>query len=146
MIPEKLAEVNLEALRDALAATIEEAKQQDPRELRRQIAGLERKLAEKPKDVPAQIVERIVERPMLKAEEVAKLEILSTDLRAMADVAEKAAETVDQSIAQAKALMASVTARARQIETVKIHKLRENPANRRDAATRLAAPAESAQK
>src|SRR5262249_47858253 len=45
------AEVDLSAVKDKLAAVIEEAKANDPRELRKQIAELRRELAKKPATV-----------------------------------------------------------------------------------------------
>lgn len=45
----KLAEVDLDALRERLAATIEKAKAEDPRELQRRVKELEAKLAQAPK-------------------------------------------------------------------------------------------------
>ncbi len=46
--PRKLADVDLETLREKMAATIEKAKAEDPRELRKKIAELERELKAKP--------------------------------------------------------------------------------------------------
>jgi uncharacterized protein len=45
--PQKLAPVDLDKLRDKIAATIEKAKADDPKELRAEIARLKRQLAEK---------------------------------------------------------------------------------------------------
>jgi hypothetical protein len=46
--PKKLAEVDLKILQERMAATIERAKAEDPRELRRQIGALKAELAKKP--------------------------------------------------------------------------------------------------
>ena len=67
--PKSLAEVDLKALRTRIASTIERAKREDPRELRKQIAELERRL-ERSKPVE---VEKPVEIPVLKDEEIEKL-------------------------------------------------------------------------
>lgn len=67
--PKSLAEVDLDALRKRIASTIEKAKQDDPRELRRQIVEL-RKQVEKSKTVE---VEKPVEVPVLKDEQIQKL-------------------------------------------------------------------------
>jgi hypothetical protein len=61
--PKALAEVDLAGLRDRMATTIERAKADDPKELRRRIAELEKQLATKPAAAPAK-VERI-EVPVL---------------------------------------------------------------------------------
>ena len=47
----RMAAVDLEALRDRIAGTIERAKEKDPRHLRRRIAQLEKELAAKPSEV-----------------------------------------------------------------------------------------------
>src|SRR6185437_854427 len=74
-----LADVDLEALRTRMATTIEKAKADDPAELRKRIAQLERELKAKPAAAPAtvtreQIVEMRVEVPILTAPQVQKLE------------------------------------------------------------------------
>ena len=51
--PKQAAEVDLGALRVRLAATIEKAKSDDPRELKRRIADLEKRLGSKPTESPA---------------------------------------------------------------------------------------------
>ena len=61
--PRALADVDLGGLRDRMAATIERAKADDPKELRRRIAELEKQVAAKPAPAPAK-VER-VEVPVL---------------------------------------------------------------------------------
>lgn len=54
-----LADVDLEQLRTRMAATIERAKADDPKELRRQIADLQRQLAAKPARETQVVVERV---------------------------------------------------------------------------------------
>jgi hypothetical protein len=46
--PVKLADVDLDALRDKIAETVEKAKAEDPEELRKQITALRRELAQRP--------------------------------------------------------------------------------------------------
>lgn len=59
-----LADVDLGKVRKQMAATIERAKQEDPRELRRRIAELERQVAAKPDaKVETKVVERAVVKP-----------------------------------------------------------------------------------
>ncbi|MDD5302436.1 MAG: DUF853 family protein [Elusimicrobia bacterium] len=64
--PATLADVDLGAVTKAMAATIERAKTEDPRELRRRIAELERELKAKP--------QQRVEVPVLKAKDRATIE------------------------------------------------------------------------
>jgi hypothetical protein len=69
--PKALAPVDVDALRDQLAATVEQAKANDPAELRRRIAALERELAAKPGAAPERIVETVevrVEVPVLNGQ------------------------------------------------------------------------------
>ncbi|HXD23178.1 MAG TPA: DUF87 domain-containing protein, partial [Gemmatimonadaceae bacterium] len=76
--PRRAADVDLDALRRQMAATIEKAKADDPKELRRRIAQLEAEARKKPAPAPAAAVEdpkafeRRVERalaPILKEAE-----------------------------------------------------------------------------
>lgn len=72
--PKHAADVDLEALKRQMAATIEKAKAEDPRELKRQIADLKKQLAARPKEqiTEEKIVEKIVEVPVLKNGQLAK--------------------------------------------------------------------------
>lgn len=67
--PKKLADVDLDALRTKLAATVEKAKADDPKELRREIAHLRKELAAKPwKATAAPVVDqRAIERAVKDA-------------------------------------------------------------------------------
>ena len=74
----KLAEVDLEQLRTRMAATIERAKAEDPKELRRRIVELERQVAEgKNRDAhPLKElveVEKIVQLPVLNDQQIEQL-------------------------------------------------------------------------
>lgn len=62
----KLADVDLDALKQKLSATIEKAKADDPKELRKKIAELERELAKKPATVAAPAVEPIVQEKLVE--------------------------------------------------------------------------------
>lgn len=73
--PKVLADVDLEALREKMAETIERAKADDPRELRKRIVELER--AAKTKEKPE--VER-VEVPVISDAQISRLEHLKTEL------------------------------------------------------------------
>jgi hypothetical protein len=71
--PGQLAPVDIERLRERIAATIEKAKAEDPRELRRRIAELEKQLASR---APAPKVEKVVERmevPVIRDAQIAQL-------------------------------------------------------------------------
>ncbi len=71
--PKTLAEVDLEALKARIADTIERAKADDPKELRRQIAELKKAAAAKPAPVATLAPPKVVERAVLKDAHVARL-------------------------------------------------------------------------
>ena len=78
--PRRLAEVDIEKLRERIAATIEKARADDPRELRKRIADLEKQLATR---APAPTIEKVVERvevPVIGDDQVARLEQLASAL------------------------------------------------------------------
>ena len=74
-IPATLADVDLGAIEKRMAATIERAKQEDPRELRRRIAQLEgeRKEWQKTNAIVSPAKEKRVEVPVLKAQQIDRL-------------------------------------------------------------------------
>jgi hypothetical protein len=80
--PKKLAEVDLDALRERIAATIEQAKANDPRELRRRVADLEKQLAERA--APATVTQT-VEVPVLEDGDLSRIEDLADRARAVVD-------------------------------------------------------------
>lgn len=74
--PKALASVDLEQLKTKMAATIEKAKAEDPRELRRRIGELEREIRNKPVvSNPAPKEEKRIEVPVLKDAQVKRLEV-----------------------------------------------------------------------
>lgn len=84
--PKAPAEVDLEALRRQMAATLERAKADDPRELRRQIAQLKKELAAKPKPAPAAPRERKArEIPVIKDAQLKRFETLVGRITAEAE-------------------------------------------------------------
>ena len=64
--PKTLAKLDLEQLGAQIQATVQSAKESDPRELKRRIAELEKQLRERPKETQERIVEKIVEVHVLK--------------------------------------------------------------------------------
>lgn len=81
-----IADVNLKAIRERMAAAIEKAKADDPRELRRRISDLERQLRERPAVEPERI-----EVPVLTDEDRTILRAASDKLAWFADEANQAA-------------------------------------------------------
>jgi hypothetical protein len=69
--PRRLADVDIAAIKEAMAATIEKAKEDDPAELRRRIADLQRQLRERPAETE-KVVE-YVETPVLTDEHLAEV-------------------------------------------------------------------------
>lgn len=73
--PKNLKPVDLESLKEKMAATIEQAKANDPKELRREIARLKAELQKRPDGGPAP-KEKIVEKPVLKDSQITRIEKL----------------------------------------------------------------------
>ena len=99
--PKELAPVDLARLEKQMAATIEQAKQEDPRELRKVIVDLRRELASKmqsnkvaaPQPIE-KVVERRVEVAILKDAQVKRLE-------ALMEKGENAAKAIQQGLTDA---------------------------------------------
>lgn len=97
--PEHMAPVDLDVLRNRIAATIERAKADDPKELRKRIVELERQLKASPKNEP-QIVERVVrvEVPVIpeafKAKLLRGMANIQDGLSMMIEAAEREGESV----------------------------------------------------
>lgn len=88
-----LADIDPGAVRARFAATIERAKADDPKELRKEIGRLQRELATRP--APAAEV-RTVEKPVLTEEQHALLDNLWDDVSGLNDRAEALAKTVTE--------------------------------------------------
>ena len=71
--PKTLAEVDLRALEARIADTIERAKADDPRELRKQVAELRKQLTAKPTAAPGPA--KVVEKAILKDAQIRRLEV-----------------------------------------------------------------------
>lgn len=73
-----LAPIDLEQLRDAMAATVAKAAASDPTKLQRRVAELERQLAARPTAAPAPKIEpKVVEKPVLKDGQLKRVEDLA---------------------------------------------------------------------
>jgi len=89
--PATLADVDLDKIRKSMAATIEKAKADDPRELRKRIQELERQLRDSKASAaaaPPKVVERVVEVPTLHRAAVRDIQV------AIEDSMQKHAQTV----------------------------------------------------
>jgi hypothetical protein len=71
--PRRLAEVDIEKLRERLAATTERARSDDPRELRRRIAELEKELRGRPAETKVEKIVEHLEVPVLKEDQIEQL-------------------------------------------------------------------------
>ncbi len=85
-MPDQLARVDLEAIRKRLAATLQEAETDDPKELRRQVRELRAQLSrQQPREVvKTKEVVKTVEVPVLRGDELARLEAIADSLTAVA--------------------------------------------------------------
>lgn len=103
--PATLADVDIAALTERMAATIERAKQDDPKELRRQLAERDRRIRELEQQKPAPVaktVEKRVEVPVLKDQQVARLEAAVSKVWASLEGIQKATAEVAEAINNAK--------------------------------------------
>jgi hypothetical protein len=72
--PKAYADVDMGAIEQRMAATIERAKASDPKELRRTIADLRKQLAQRPTEQVTETITETVEVPVLNDEHVERLE------------------------------------------------------------------------
>jgi hypothetical protein len=79
--PKVVAEIDLAALGEQIKATVEKAKADDPKELRKEIAALKKQLAERPAEQVT--VEKLVEVPVLKNGQLDRTEKIITRLEAV---------------------------------------------------------------
>lgn len=82
--PKQAADVDLDALKRQMAATIEKAKADDPRELRKQIAELKKQLSSTPVTLPTE--RQAASTPVLTDADRARLEKLSTSIEQAASL------------------------------------------------------------
>lgn len=91
--PKALAEVDLDQLRDRMAATIEKAEAVDPTKLQARIRQLEREAAQRPAERVTETVTEVVEVPVLNGE-VDQLRKVVEDLASEGRVIAAAASTI----------------------------------------------------
>lgn len=115
--PATLADVDLGALRDRMTATIQRAKETDPRELRRQVMQLQGELARVRAEKPAPEIQR-VEIPILDESIVRRLEATLLESEGVADSVRRAAGAIVESVAQAQRALDA----ARQVRPLSISK------------------------
>lgn len=98
IVPRNLADVDLEALKKQMAATIEKAKNDDPRNLRKRISELEREntsLKTQPKSLvepKQQVKEVIVKTPVMNDRQIERLEKLHANMLSAFEIFAKAVE------------------------------------------------------
>jgi uncharacterized protein len=78
--PKALSPVDVERINEAMAETVEQAKANDPRELKKKIAELERRLREQQSAKPAEPKVERVEVPIVKPEQIEALRTLAGEL------------------------------------------------------------------
>jgi hypothetical protein len=105
--PSGIAPVDLETLRSKMAATIERAKQADPRELRREIADLRRQLSAKAEKSSTKVEKQpaIVEVPVIRPRELKALQKSAAYLETVWSRFEAAGQAMREETARVKALM-----------------------------------------
>jgi hypothetical protein len=115
--PKALAPVDLERLRTKMAATIERAKAEDPRELRRQLAEVKAQLAKAEKTVPARKEKRVaVKVNVLNEPLVRRLEVAT---RRAKKTAERRAKVVQVDVEAQGRLLAALEGLRGRLEEVR---------------------------
>ncbi|HEX8144761.1 MAG TPA: helicase HerA-like domain-containing protein [Pyrinomonadaceae bacterium] len=109
--PNKLAKVDLTKLRARIAATIEKAKAEDPRELRRRISELEKEIRQTENVKPK--TERI-EVPILRESDIRQLVEVATKLSTMGETLTTIAHEISSSISKSTPPQMNVQAKASQ--------------------------------
>lgn len=94
--PKVLAQVDIARLGATIAATVERAKQEDPKALRARIAELERQLAASVEiETVERVVEKVVEVPVLRGGEIERLKMFLEEARKVLYTAERFAEVAE---------------------------------------------------
>lgn len=110
----KLASIDLGAIEGRMKETIERAKAEDPKELRKQIAALQKQLRERPEHEPAEVPEPVeVPVPVLDEEIMAELHVAVDELgaqvgplAALGEKVERASTAASEQIDRAEKLVA----------------------------------------
>lgn len=99
--PKNLADVDLDVLKKQMASTIEKAKADNPKELRRQIAELTKQVNAKT-STAAKPVETIkeIEKPILKDAQIRRLESVATKLSAVGEQLASVAHEITAGLAK----------------------------------------------
>lgn len=106
--PATLADIDLAAIESDMAATIDRARQDDPKTLRRRIVDLERQLATKPTSAAVPAVKEIrVEVPTLGQETLEALDERAARLEGAAEVLSAQIEQLQRSIADIRTAAAA---------------------------------------
>lgn len=118
--PKVLAEVDLTALNKKIAATIERAKQSDPKLLQAEIVRLRGELARKPQALKPATIQKI-ETPVVKDAQVLRLERVAVRLEAAAEAITaafaKASTTVSQASGEVVAEIRQLVTAVRQVKS-----------------------------
>lgn len=95
--PKSLAEIDMGAIAEKMEATIERAKAEDPKELRKQITALKRELAAQPTPITEPIEVTVeVEVPAVSDEQIELFQSLVAEMRDVADIIAPLRAVADQ--------------------------------------------------
>lgn len=108
--PKAAAEVDLVALKAQLTKTIEQARENDPKALKAQIAELQRNLRQALAAKPAPAAERVVERVEVPALSAADVKALTAAADTLAQAAAKLESQVTQTLSAAQAITGQLQA------------------------------------
>jgi hypothetical protein len=102
-LPKGYADVDLDAISEKIAGSIERAKAADPKELRRQISALKRELADRPTEKQVETVTETVEVPVLGDEAIDRLADVVEDLAGVAGKIVAASNEITSALGKLKA-------------------------------------------
>ena len=84
--PRPLTKIDVDQFKSSMSEMIEKAKQDDPKELRAQIAKLKQELAKRPVEQKIQMEEKIVEVPALRPEQIEELNEVVREIKTISDI------------------------------------------------------------
>lgn len=108
--PKVLAQADLAAIESRMAKQVEQAKANDPAQLKRRITELERQLAARPKEQVEKTVEKIVEVPVLKNGQLDRTEKIAGRLEQAFDKLTAQADALKTESAELRRLIAPAAA------------------------------------